>query len=154
MGLLQQPEVQVQSVAVKSFKPPHVQWVAISISSGQAISIRNLRRFWGRFYEFRNMEEEMSGASIMQQTTEGGGRIFVGACGRSATSTGLAGLIDLFDGDKIVCSIQWDCPWGAVRDNRLSCTKYAENYHVQIKGANLGRGPLGNVEVHISKLFC
>jgi hypothetical protein len=78
----------------------------------------------------------------------------VNSCGRSDSSTGVEGYLDLYDGTTRICTLHWNNPQGSSA-NEFEVLNYdssASDYSVIVGNWNSGHGPLGNVDIVVTLL--
>ncbi|KAB2573789.1 hypothetical protein BFW01_g1210 [Lasiodiplodia theobromae] len=135
----------------------YAQWVILRIINRlqiKRISVKNARLDWGKFHQNGNKDEEITPAAVNAVTVGAGQTTDVSSCGRSDAPSGTEGTLDLYDGDTKICTLYWNCPWGAkYTDFRIQDGNW-DSYTLSAGGpkSNIGwSGALGEIEVEISK---
>jgi hypothetical protein len=133
----------------------YAQWVVITIESeGVALTVKNATLKWGKFYDNPNKDEEVSVDVINKIAIYAGGSAVIASCGRENTSSGTQGSFELYDGPLLLGEYYWNCPWGS-KSNESIWTPHVgvfnDNYKIEVTGANLDSGALGNVLIKCSR---
>lgn len=89
------------------------QWVQVIIrnKSAKTLTIKDPSSYWGKFYAYPEKSNEVSSASLNDNTIGAGMEWNCASCGRSDASSGTEGTFWLFDGSENVGKIYWSCPW-------------------------------------------
>lgn len=126
----------------------YAQWVSIEIKSvGTTLSIKNAQHAWGKFFQCGDKDKEVSVDDINKITIPSGGVVSICACGRENASSGTEGSIDIYDGDVLVGTYYWDCPWGSKRNISTWTPSGSDDHITQVTGGNLDSGAIGNIYI-------
>lgn len=130
----------------------YAQWATFTVSTkGCSIVLKNVVHQWGKFYSPNNKDNEISESDLDGKVITDGNSFKFGACGRESAAAGTEGSFDIYDGNTLVASYHWDCPWGS-KTNHSNLTMHdSDDYIVQVTGANIDSGALGNVFIKIGK---
>lgn len=130
----------------------YAQWVSVNISiTAFTATIKNAVHPDGKFYESGNKDKEIQPSAIDNQSISAGNNSTINACGRSDAAVGTDGSFDIYDGNTLVGSYSWSCPWGS-KANTSTWSPHNDNYVGQQTGANLDSGALGNISLKIVKI--
>jgi len=126
----------------------YAQWVSIKIQArGFTAQLKNVVHKWGKFYS-SSKDSEIDPGTIEGHEITNGNSYTISACGRSDSASGTEGSFDIYDSDTHIGTYSWDCPWGSKTNRSTWDRNFAcDNYVVEITGANLDSGALGNVDI-------
>mmetsp|Transcript_20690 Transcript_20690/g.30611 ORF Transcript_20690/g.30611 Transcript_20690/m.30611 type:complete len:133 (-) Transcript_20690:37-435(-) len=126
----------------------YAQWVIIAIKPlGFILTIKNCRKQCGKFYK-GDKDIEIPTSEIERHEVCPGEKFQISACGRAHAPEGTEGAFDLYHGEKYIGNYFWSCPWGS-KTNKSVMTKGSEEYLVEVTGANIDSGALGNVCIKV-----
>jgi hypothetical protein len=129
----------------------YAQWVQIKILPANLnVTIKNVVHEWGKFYS-GDKDNEVDPSSINNTSIASGNAYTISACGRSDSPSGTQGSFDLYDDTTHIGTYSWDCPWGSKKNSSDWHPSADEHYIVQVTGANLDSGALGNVTLKVAK---
>lgn len=138
----------------------YAQWVTITIQpANYDVTIKHVSQSWGKFYDSNqvgkpggNKDNEYPASDLENKVIERGRSFSINACGRSDASSGTEGSIEIYDGEKLVGTYSWDCPWGSKTNTSTWTPGCAANgYITEQSGANLNSGALGTVTIRTVK---
>lgn len=122
------------------------------------VTIKDISVSWGKLYdsgrtgsEGGDKDKEYSPEKIEGTVIKSGSPFAINACGRSDSASGTAGSFKLYDGDALVGTYSWDCPWGS-KTNSSTWLASDPRYITQQSGANLDSGALGTVQLKTVKV--
>jgi hypothetical protein len=132
----------------------YAQWATFTIKAKNCnISIKNPIHQWGKFYDGINKDKEIAAEDIDRTLIKDRQEFTFGACGRSDAASGTEGSFDLYDGETLVASYSWDCPWGSKTNTSSLTVHQRDDYLVQLyPSGNLNSGALGNVGLTIARI--
>lgn len=124
-----------------------ITWLSQSVSNFANLAAR------GKFHETDHKDVDISIASVSAIAIPSGGNSSVSASGRSNTTSGTEGTIDLFDHEleTKICTVYWNCPWES-KSNNFEIRNRASKYQVTVGPWNKGSGALGNVDIKVERL--
>ncbi|KAH8127534.1 Aegerolysin-domain-containing protein [Trichoderma asperelloides] len=132
------------------------QWISIRVYNRMRkndVSFKNAKLAWGKFYS-GSKSNEISAAEVDKIVVSPDATKSADSCGRSGALSGTQGSLDLYDGTTRICSLSWDCPWGASTNN-FQVSNYvpqSSDYSVAVASWNRGPGAIGNVDITVAKL--
>lgn len=119
------------------------------------VTIKNISLSWGKFYDSTQIgneggdkDKEYLSQKIEGKIIKSGSSFAINACGRSDAASGTEGSFQLYDGDTLVGTYSWDCPWGS-KTNSSTWVAESTDYITQQSGANLNAGALGTVKIQV-----
>jgi hypothetical protein len=131
----------------------YAQWAVFKIKAiGFTMTIKNCVHKCGKFYDGSNKDNEIPVSEIEGRTITPGNPYKFGACGRSDAAVGTEGSFDIYDGNTLVASYHWDCPWGSKTNYSNLDPHDEDDYVVQVIGANTDSGALGNIAITAVKI--
>ncbi|PHH76667.1 hypothetical protein CDD80_1345 [Ophiocordyceps camponoti-rufipedis] len=128
----------------------YAQWIILIIANAlnnRDIRVQNATVDWGKFWQGSNRDNEIKPWQVNQIVTAPGTAESVKSCGRSDSSSGTAGSLDLYDGDTRISHIWWNCPWGS-KSNEFSALvddSVRALYHIHVTDHALDAGSLGAI---------
>ena len=130
----------------------YAQWATFNVSTrGCDVVLKNVVHQWGKFYNPTNKDDEIPESEVDGKKIVQGNSYKFGACGRDSAASGTEGSFDLYDGKTLIASYHWDCPWGS-KTNHSDLTMHdSDDYIVQVTGANVDSGALGNIRFKVAK---
>ncbi len=131
----------------------YAQWAVFTIKVvGFTMTMKNVVHEWGKFYDGSNKDNEIPPSDVDGKTITDGNSYTFGACGRSDAAAGTEGSFDIYDGNTLVASYHWDCPWGSKTNHSDLIMHDEDDYVIQVTGANINSGALGNVAIKVVKI--
>ena len=142
----------------------YAQWVTVTIyATNFDVKLKNVSHSWGKFYdsskigiEGGNKDNEYEPSKIEGQVIKAGNSFSINACGRSDAAAGTEGSFELYDGNTLVGTYSWDCPWGSKTNYSTWSPSGPQpplnKYLTSQSGANLNSGALGTVTLQTTKL--
>jgi hypothetical protein len=142
----------------------YAQWVTITIYAvGYDVTLKNVHHSWGKFYDRKQIglpggskDNEYEPSKIEGTVIKSGTSFSINACGRSDASSGTEGTLALYDGEILVGTYTWDCPWVSKTNSSTWSAAGAppplNKYVTSQSGANLDSGALGTVTIQTVKL--
>lgn len=129
----------------------YAQWVTIAIRPANVnVTLKNVVHEWGKFYS-GDKDNEVDPSSIEGTSISSGNAYTIEACGRSNSPSGTEGSFDVYDDNVHIGTMSWDCPWGSKTNSATWSPSSNDNYVVQMTGANVDSGALGNITLKIAK---
>ncbi|CAA7262635.1 unnamed protein product [Cyclocybe aegerita] len=131
----------------------HAQWVVIVLHNvgSQPFKIANLSLSWGKLYADGNKDAEVYPDKYNGMSVGPDNKVQINSCGRADSSSGTEGSFDIVDpndGNRIIRSFYWDCPWGS-KANTWNPTGSNTKWMIEWSGQNLDSGALGTISVDV-----
>lgn len=131
----------------------YAQWVSIQISAKNVnLTIKETTLNWGKFYACPDKDQEVSIETINGTLITENTSATICACGRSDAASGTEGSIKIYDGDILVGTYYWDCPWGSKTNTSRWTSSGNDNYITELQPGNLDSGAIGNAVIRCVKL--
>ncbi|KAF4577128.1 Ostreolysin A6 [Pleurotus pulmonarius] len=133
----------------------YAQFVIIVLHNvgSKDVKIKNLARTWGKLHADGDKDTEVEASKYEGMIVKPNKKVQINACGRENAAEGTTGsfdLVDPADGDELVRSFYWDCPWGSPT-NTWNVTGSNSQWMIDYSGQNLNGGALGTITVEIMK---
>jgi hypothetical protein len=127
----------------------YAQWVSVHVKnlSPNTLHIANAELDWGKFYADGNKDRELSSSAIDQVVIASDNAHDINSCGRLNSASGTEGQFHITDGKRNICTLYWNCPWGA--HNSFEVRDVNSEYVVTAGPWNHYAGAIGNVDVEI-----
>ncbi|KAL7942624.1 aegerolysin type hemolysin [Trichoderma barbatum] len=132
------------------------QWASMRVHNRMkknTISFKNASLKWGKFWKGSH-DNEISASEVDKIVVSPGSMESADSAGRTGSSAGCAGSLDLYDGDTKICGIYWSSPYWET-DNTFGLTSYdvtSSPYSVTVGDWNRSGGALGDVDITVAML--